>query len=143
MSKICDFIIEKSTKKILMISSIIFLVFMIVVLPNVTGYMEEITGTTSSPDTSLIYSSGDLFDIASAYGEEGRDAYISLRFTFDIIWPIVYFMFLVSFIGVLIKKLKLKEKYKYLILLPLFSVVFDFLENIACVIVMQDRKSVV
>jgi hypothetical protein len=109
---------------------------MILVLPPVSRYTEDLTGSTSSPDTSLLYSSDDLFDMAETYGEEGRDAYIVLRFTFDIVWPIVYFMFLVSLMSLLIKKLNLKEKYKYLILLPLFGVIFDFLENITSVVVM-------
>jgi hypothetical protein len=136
MGKICDYIIEKSNKKILMISSIVFIFFMIVVLPKVSVYTEEVTGSSNSPDTSLIYNSDDLFKIASDYGEEGRDAYILLRFTFDLVWPIVYFMFLASLIGVMIKRLQLKEKYRYLILLPVFGLVFDYLENITSVIVM-------
>lgn len=136
MSKICDYIVEKSNKKILIISTIIFVFFMIVVLPKVSVYTEEVTGSSNSPDTSLIYSSDDLFKIASDYGEEGRDAYIFLRCTFDVVWPIVYFMFLASLMGVLIKKLQLKETYKYLIILPVFSILFDYFENITSVIVM-------
>ena len=137
MNKICDFFLEKSNKNLLIITSLIFLLFMILVLPPVSRYTEDLTGSASSPDTSLLYSSDDLFDMAETYGEEGRDAYILLRFTFDIVWPIVYLMFLVSFISLLIKNLNLKEKYKYLILLPLFGVIFDFLENISSVIVMH------
>ena len=136
MNKICDFFLEKSNKRILIISTVIFVLFMIIVLPWVSQYTEELTGSSISPDTSLLYSSDDLFDMADNYGEEGRDAYITLRFTFDIVWPIVYFMFLASLMSVLIKKLRLKEKYKYLILFPLFSVIFDFLENILIVAVM-------
>lgn len=136
MNKICDFMIEKSTKKVMIISTIVFVLFMILVLPRVSSYTEGVTGSSSSPDTSLIYSSDDLFDLAEAYGEEGRNAYIVLRLTFDVIWPIVYFMFLASLTGVLIQKLNIKEKYKYLILLPLFGLIFDYLENITSVVVM-------
>ena len=46
-------------------------------------------------------------------------------------------MFMVSITGVLLKRLNLKEKYGFLILLPLFGVVFDFLENISSSIVMN------
>jgi hypothetical protein len=109
---------------------------MIIVLPKVATYSEEITGTSSSPDTSFFYSSDDLFQIASDYGEEGRDAYIVLRVTFDLIYPIVYFAFLAFSIGVLINKLKLNDKYKYLLLFPVLAILFDYLENIFSVIVM-------
>ena len=136
MNKISDFIIKKSTKKLLLISTIIIVFFMAVILPKVSIYTEEVTGTSNSPDTNLIYSSDDLFDIAETYGEEGRDVYILLRFTFDVIWPIVYFVFLASLMGFLIQKLSIKSKHKYLILLPVFSIIFDYLENITSVIVM-------
>ena len=138
MSRICDFMIEKSTKKIMIISTIVFILFMVFVLPRVSSYTEDVTGSSSSPDTSLLYSSDDLFDIAEAYGQVGRNAYIVLRLTFDVIWPIVYFMFLASLTGFLIQKLKVKEKYKFLILLPLLGLLFDYLENIASVVVMYN-----
>lgn len=137
MTKICDFFIHKINKSILMISSIIFVLFMVIVLPKASTYMENITGTKISPDTNLLYNRDDLFNIASVYGQEGRDAYIFLRFTFDLVWPIVYFIFLVSFISILIQELQIKRRYKYLLFLPIFGVIFDFLENIFCVIVMN------
>ena len=88
------------------------------------AYTEDVTGSSSSPDTSLIYSSDDLFDIAEAYGQVGRNAYIVLRLTFDVIWPIVYFMFLASLTGFLLQKLDVKKEYKFLILLPLFGLIY-------------------
>ena len=136
MNRICDFMIGKSSKKMMIISTIVFVLFMIVVLPRVSAYTEDVTGSSNSPDTSLIYSSDDLFDIAETYGQVGRNAYIILRLTFDVIWPIVYFMFLASLTGFLLQKLDVKKEYKLLILLPLFGLIFDYLENIASVVVM-------
>mgnify|MGYP000250279376 CR=1 FL=1 len=63
MNRICDFMIGKSSKKMMIISTIVFVLFMIVVLPRVSAYTEDVTGSSNSPDTSLIYSSDDLFDI--------------------------------------------------------------------------------
>lgn len=136
MGKAIDYILRKSSKKILMISSVIFIFFMIVVLPRVSEYTEEKSGTTLSPDTSLIYSSEDLFEMADIYGETGREAYIFLRLSFDIVWPIVYLLFLVACTAVLLNNLNLNGKFKYLILLPFIGVIFDFVENISSIIVM-------
>lgn len=138
MGKICKLFINKNSKMTLIISSIIFVLFMIVVLPIVSDYTQELTGSNLSPDTSIFYSSSELFDMADEYGKEGRSAYINLRFTFDIVWPIVYFMFLASLTCVLVNSNKHKEKYKNLVLLPILGVIFDFLENIASSIVMYN-----
>jgi len=45
-------------------------------------------------------------------------------------------MFLASLTGFLLQKLDVKKEYKLLILLPLFGLIFDYLENIASVVVM-------
>lgn len=141
MGELVNYILKKSNKRILMISTIIFIFFMAVVLPKVSVYTEEQSGTSSSPDTSLFYTSDDLYEMAGIYGESGRDTYILLRVSFDVIWPLVYLLFFVALTGVLINNLKLIEKFKYLILLPFISVIFDFLENISSVIVMYRYPS--
>ncbi len=45
-----------------------------------------------------------LFEIAETYGEEGRQAYIRARWTFDLVFPLVYGGFLISVIGWLLEK---------------------------------------
>ncbi|MDP3386863.1 MAG: hypothetical protein Q8S24_06485 [Eubacteriales bacterium] len=112
----------------LFISFIVFALFMIVVLPNVSDTTKEITGTSTSPDTMYFYSSQKLYDIAESYGEEGRAYYIRSRFSFDIVWPIVYLLFLVSMITFLFES--------SLNLIPFIGVLFDFLENLGASYVM-------
>ncbi len=112
----------------LVISFIIFALFMIAVLPNVSETTKEITGTNISPDTSFFYTSQKLYEIAESYGEVGRAYYIRSRFTFDIIWPIVYLFFLVTMITFLFKG--------SLHLIPFIGVLFDYLENLGASYVM-------
>lgn len=109
-------------------SFIIFALFMITVLPNVSETTKNITGTNISPDTSFIYSSQKLYDIAESYGEVGRAYYIRSRFSFDIVWPIVYLFFLTSMITFLFNS--------SLNLIPFIGVLFDFLENLGASYVM-------
>jgi hypothetical protein len=78
-----------------------------------------------------------LYGWAESYGEEGRDSYIRTRFTFDILWPIIYTGFLFSSIGGLLYRSGLQDSIvDRLLLLPLGSLVFDYLENISSSIVM-------
>jgi hypothetical protein len=117
-----------------LITLIIFVVFIIFVLPN-ESQKSEALGLISGPDTSLFYSADELYRIADAYGIIGRQFYIRQRFTFDIIWPIVYGSFLYINSIYFYKKNNF-NKHTYLLYLPIIAVVFDYLENIMTSIVM-------
>ncbi len=121
------------------ITSLIFIAFIIFVLPKVSEYSSRAIGVMDSPDTSLIYSGKDLYNTAKSYGQEGRNIYIKLRWTFDLAWPIVYTLFLASWIIKLSEYISRGSKnktIKYLFLLPIIAMFFDFLENIGATIVM-------
>ncbi len=97
-------------------------------------------GIEQSPDTSIFYTSKTLYKLAEDYGQEGRDFYIHQRFTFDLLFPLVYGLFLISTIGFLSYRIK-DHKFKYLIYLPIISVIFDYLENISTSITMYRYPS--
>ena len=58
-------------------------------------YAEEV----GTPDLSLYYSPNELYRMADAYGVSGRAEYIRVRFTFDLIWPLIYTFTLVTVIS--------------------------------------------
>ena len=43
-----------------------------------------------------MYSTSDLYEMAQSYGADGRGLYVKARFTFDLVWPLVYTLFLVT-----------------------------------------------
>jgi hypothetical protein len=99
--------------------------------------LKEEIGKNPTPDLSFFFSIEDLYSWAESYGEEGRESYIRTRFTFDIIWPIIYSEFLFSSMGGLLFRSGFKDSIvNRLLLLPLGSMVFDYLENIFSSIVM-------
>lgn len=118
-----------------LVSLAIFILFMILVLPRVSTYAEENIGGIGSPDTDMMLTGQELYDIAESYGEEGRDTYVFLRWTFDLVWPLVYTFFLLSFIIVLGKNLPYKFV-RPMYLLPLVAMLMDYLENTLVTIVM-------
>ncbi|NBD35726.1 MAG: hypothetical protein GVY30_06970, partial [Chloroflexi bacterium] len=83
-----------STGWIALAALAIFLLFTALVLPRQAAQSEAETGEAGSPDTSLFYAPDELYRLAEAYGPSGRAAYIRARFTFDVIWPLVYTAFL-------------------------------------------------
>jgi hypothetical protein len=115
---------------------LLFLLFVGLVLPNVAGRLAYPTGAEGSPDTSFLYSADDLYAMAESYGPEGRASYIYSRFTFDLIWPLVYLLFLVVSISYLFRSLPPASPMRLLNLLPLGGMLFDLLENSAASVVM-------
>ena len=98
--------------------------------------MDKVTDGAPSPDTFLGYNASELFDMARDYGQEGRDAYVLMRFTFDLAFPAIYLFFLVTAITRLLDKTPEDSKLRMLNLLPFLAVIFDLLENIMTATVM-------
>ena len=131
-----------STGWVTLIFLLVFLMFMAYVLPGQSSKAQEATGGADSPDTSFFYSAGDLNRMAQSYGQEGRDAYIRARFTFDLIWPIVYTAFLCTSISWLYHRaFPMDSPWQRMNLLPLAAILFDLLENISTSLVMAQYPS--
>ncbi|MBF0708056.1 hypothetical protein IQ283_15765 [Alkalihalobacillus hwajinpoensis] len=126
---------SRLTPSIWFLSVVIFALFLAFILPEVSERSYEATGTSDSPDGSFFYTPEKLYSVAEQYGESGRSYYIKERFSFDIIWPLVYWFFLTTSITVLFRSIS-NEKWLLLNLLPAFGVLFDYLENISTSAVM-------
>ncbi|MCZ1265448.1 MULTISPECIES: hypothetical protein [Paenibacillus] len=110
-------------------SVVIFACFIAFILPWQAAKSEEVTGSGESPDTSFLYSANDLYQMAEQYGEEGRSAYIQARFTFDLVWPIVYLFLLLVLLSILYRVIPPENRWRRLNLLPVGGWALDMLEN--------------
>jgi hypothetical protein len=128
MKKLIALIVNNTNAIAVILSLLIFMSFIIFVLPQESAKSEAF-GLTESIDTSLIYFADDLYRIAESYGEEGRAFYIRQRFTFDLIWPIAYTQFILIASAYFYKKTKLL-KASNLLYVSLIAAGFDYLENI-------------
>ncbi|MCF7927275.1 MAG: hypothetical protein K9L74_06875 [Candidatus Izimaplasma sp.] len=117
-----------TTKKAFIKITITFVLFLVVVLPVMAGFSAINVGDVT-PDTLFLLSAEHLYEIAGNISADGRSMYVLLRFTFDLIWPIVYLLFLLSTIGILTKKLRV-ENTENLLLIPILAFTFDLSENI-------------
>ena len=116
---------------------VIFLLFTAVVLPDQASKAEASSGGAESPDTSFFYTAGDLYRMAEAYGEQGRQAYIHARFTFDLLWPLVYTAFLCTSLSWLNRRaFPADSPWQRMNLVPLAAMLLDLLENISTSLVM-------
>jgi hypothetical protein len=123
--------------RVVIASTFVFFLIIFFVLPWQGSRLGEDTGGNPTPDLSFFYSVNDLYSWAESYGEDGRASYIRTRFTFDIVWPLIYTVFLFSSIGGMLYRSGLKDTFvNKLLLVPLGSMIFDYLENVSSSIVM-------
>ncbi|TDQ42628.1 hypothetical protein [Aureibacillus halotolerans] len=122
--------------RIVLIAFLLFGFFILMVLPWISGLTDSLIGSGESPDSSFYYSATDLYDMADSYGEDGRQAYIILRWTFDIVWPLVYVFFLSALLSWFLQSVVPTNKLRLLNLLPVAGAMLDILENTGASIVM-------
>jgi hypothetical protein len=109
------------------------ILFMVTVLPGQAAQSQKYSGI--SPDTTFFYRPNQLIGAAEDYGPEGRQAYIYSRWTFDLVFPLVYVGFLATGISWFLRG-QIGNPKMFLNLLPLLAGVFDYLENTATTVVM-------
>ena len=137
IKRISDWLHRVSTGWVALSALIIFLLFSALVLPQQATTAEQETGSTDSPDTSFFYSASDLYRMAESYGEQGRQAYVRARFTFDLVWPLVYTLFLAMAISwVFGRAFALASRWQRANLAPLLGALLDYLENLSTSLVM-------
>jgi hypothetical protein len=137
IKRISDWLGRVSTGWVALAAVVIFLLFTALVLPQQASKSEQETGSAVSPDMSFFYAPADLYEIAESYGDEGRQAYVRARFTFDLVWPLVYTLFLATAISwVFGKAFAPDSRWQRANLAPLLGALFDYLENLSTSLVM-------
>lgn len=137
VKKLSKWIDKISTGKLVVISLVVFMVFTAVVLPWQSAKSEEFSRDAGGIDTSFFYTPEKLYQTVEAYGEEGRQEYIKARWTFDLAWPLVYTFFLATATAYVFRRsYGTESRTRWLNLVPVAGMAFDYLENLAVTIVM-------
>ncbi len=132
MDKLSKWLYQISSGWMTLGAVVIFILFAVLVLPGQSARGQSQGGDTGSPDLSIYFSAEKLYEMAEAYGEQGRADYIRERFTFDLIWPLVYTFFLVTTISWVFKRsFTSQNSWQRVNLLPLLGMTCDYLENIS------------
>jgi hypothetical protein len=135
--RLSDFLYKITNGWVALLALVVFLLFAGLVLPGQAASAETYSGNAGSPDLSFYYSAQDLYHIAEVYGEQGRGAYVRARFTFDLIWPLVYTFFLCTAISwVYARAFTANSLWRGANLVPVLAMLVDYLENISTSLVM-------
>ena len=128
---------RRATGRVTLLATIVFILFTALVLPRQAAEAETISGDAGSPDTSFWYTPDDLYRMADAYGPAGRQAYLRARWTFDLVWPVVYTAFLSLTISWVYRRAFAREsRWQWANLVPVAGMLLDYLENSATSLVM-------
>lgn len=134
---ISDWLRRVSTGPVVLAATLVFALFIGLVLPQQAARAAETTGSGDSPDTALVYAPADLYHMAEAYGPQGRSAYVRARWSFDVVWPLAYTAFLATALSWLFRMARVtRGPLRYANLCPLLGMLFDFGENTATSLVM-------
>jgi hypothetical protein len=137
MHRLSDWLVRSIPGWLALLSFAAFLAFTATVLPRQAAGAAEVSAGAGSPDTSFFYSPADLAAMAEAYGPDGRQAYVRARYTFDVAWPLVYGLFLVTSISWLSRRgFPPGSTWRLANLAPMAAVIFDGLENLSTSVVM-------
>jgi len=135
--RLSDFLYKITNGWVAFLALVVFLLFAGLVLPSQAASAETYSGNAGSPDLSFYYSAQNLYHMAEAYGEQGRGAYVRARFTFDLIWPLVYTFFLSTAISwVYARALTADSLWRGANLVPVLAMLLDYLENLSVSLVM-------
>ena len=104
-------------------------------LPFSTPTIEEHSGGVPILDLRKSFSPDDAYELFTALGPEGRQAYLVLHLVPDTLFPIGYslvFVFISTWF--LVRLLPLDHRLQWLSMIPLISGLADVLENLSLVI---------
>jgi hypothetical protein len=135
--RLSDFLYKITNGWVAFLALVVFLLFAGLVLPGQATSAETYSGNAGSPDLSFYYSAQDLYHMAEVYGEQGRGAYLRARFTFDLIWPLVYTFFLCTAISWVYPRAFTADSFwRGANLVPVLAMLLDYLENLSTSLVM-------
>jgi len=135
MKKLAAFVNRFSSIPMLFISILLFMSFILYFLPNHQVESAIFMNDAGTLDLRFFSTPDKIYQIAEAYGEEGREKYILSKLTIDLAWPFVFTLLYLVFIN-------LSLGYVYgvrgagLSVFALTTLVLDYLENILAAVVM-------
>jgi hypothetical protein len=135
MNAINSFLNKISNIPVLLLACILFVTFIVYFLPGMKEATEAYSRDVGSVGLSFFPHPDKVYEMAEAYGEEGRRAYIKVWLTIDVMWPLVYSVLFLVCINLSLGYVH-GEKGSRLCAAALIPLALDWFENILAVIIM-------
>ena len=120
----------------LIIAFVVFVSFIALVLPRQKAALGIYTRDAGSPGLSFFPKPDTVYEMARAYGPEGRSAYIKALLVYDFAWPFVYSFFYLIFIRLTLGYAH-SQKAARLSSVALLPGLLDWAENILSIVILS------
>lgn len=111
----------------LVLTYIVYALMLLITIPKVMGFSGGLKIFDMMP---FGYSTKYANSLLNSLGEEGQHIYLFQQIPLDLIFPFLFGVGNCLLLAYFLNKLnRLKDKYLYLCMLPLFASSFDYLEN--------------
>ena len=134
LTSLNNWLVKNSKGWLILVFMGLFFLFNLVVMPSGQKWLGGSTDEVGSIDLTLAATPATLFSKVADYGEQGRAVYRIFALTADVVYPIIYSIFLGLAITFLFRRIfPLESGLQKLNLLPFAALVFDVLENLGIV----------
>jgi hypothetical protein len=128
-----------SGKKILILfilTSLVYAMMLTITVPKVMNFADGMKLLDMLPTG---YTPDYVNSLFNALGQEGRNAYLFQQIPLDLIYPGLFGVTYCLLFAFILKKLGKEDSHLfYLCFIPVFAVIFDYLENIGIIIMLKN-----
>jgi hypothetical protein len=97
----------------------------------------KITNGANILDFEFGYTADKAYNILTALGELGRSYYLSNIIPLDFLFPFSYMIFYAGWIALLIKNISITVTSRYIVVVPICAMIFDWIENTGIIIMLS------
>ncbi len=141
MHKLCLYLQRQALASNLLLLGALFAIMALVIMPAAVNDLKMDSGGLAPLDVEWHYGPQTAMDRVKAYGESGRERYLFIALTADLVYPLVYALFLCLLSARMWQGMQrglsshtvLPNWTSCLVMLPLLISLFDLLENAAII----------
>lgn len=143
LDTISDTLIRSATGPRILLLLAIFVVYNLVAMGPAYRRVETLSGGVEAIDFLIIYSPEKAYDMIAAYGQKGRQYYVTIALTLDTVFPVLLaLVFILVLTYVFHRTYSRKGVLQRAVLVPPAAMAADLLENtgIATMLLAYPRK---
>src|SRR5688500_4743139 len=119
-----------ATRRNILLALAVFVVINAGILPVAGARIETLSGGIGPLDLRVAYTPAEAYAALAAYGDEGRQLYLLIELTVDLIYPLAYaVVFSLTIVFCLRQVLPANHTLQRAALLPWVAMLADYVEN--------------
>ena len=140
MDRYIYYIVQNVTwKKVLFFTIVCIFLYSLINFSSIgLAGLLKITDGSIVLDMEFGYNYEKANKILTELGSEGREFYLNKLLPIDFVFPLSYMLFLTVWIAIFLNYIGFNNWYKYFICLPIFPMLFDWIENIGIIVMLKN-----